>query len=143
MLKPLAIISTCLMLGACQSAPSQPGENLSEEALSGNWTLSHWTGAAEGADYGQANMQFSWQEGKGRVNGNNGCNLYFGGVDIKGNQLQFGQLASTLRACPLPQMKQEQALMKLLADPNLDTLLDGDRLQLSTDSERFSFTRGL
>ncbi len=141
MFKPLAIITTCIALAACQSTPEAGGQTLSKERLSGNWNLSHWNAATEGSDYGKAYIQFSWQEGKGKVNGNNGCNLFFGGVEIKGNQLQFGQLASTLRACPLPLMKQERAFMQLTADPELKTLLNDERLELSVDDQRFVFTR--
>jgi putative lipoprotein len=35
-----------------------------------------------------------------KVNGNDGCNNFFGGYTLDGNSLKFGMLASTRMACP-------------------------------------------
>lgn len=141
MYKALTLILVSLTLTACQTVSNGDQRPLRESTLSGNWVLSQWNGQAAEAAYGPANIQFSWQDDLIKVNGSNGCNLYFGNTEITDNQLQFGPLANTLRACPVPLMKQEQAFMQLLADPELKTQLGADTLQLQTQDQSFTFTR--
>lgn len=45
-----------------------------------------------------------------RVNGNSGCNSYFGPYEQEGTTLNFGVLASTEMACQEPLMRAEIAL---------------------------------
>jgi putative lipoprotein len=55
--------------------------------------------------------------GDGTVNGNGGCNIYGGGVTVKGSSIKFGNLASTMMACTWEQrMEQEFAFHEILKD---------------------------
>lgn len=48
------------------------------------------------------------------VGGQGACNRYRGSWRFEGERLVFGQMASTMMACPEPAMAQEQALHRLL-----------------------------
>jgi len=47
-------------------------------------------------------------ETEGQVNGNAGCNLYFGTVAIEGNTMLFGPLGATLRMCADDALMQQE-----------------------------------
>jgi putative lipoprotein len=48
----------------------------------------------------------------GRVSGDTGCNQYTGSVTIQGDELRFGLLATTMRACPEALMDQERKFLE-------------------------------
>ena len=50
----------------------------------------------------------------GQANGNLGCNGFSGGYEEKSGNIVFGPLASTLMACPEPQMTQEGTAFQVL-----------------------------
>ncbi|MEI6363272.1 MAG: META domain-containing protein [Actinomycetes bacterium] len=50
----------------------------------------------------------------GKVFGDSGCNRFTGGYTTKGNHITIGPLASTLMACPDPQMSAEFTFMSKL-----------------------------
>jgi heat shock protein HslJ len=51
----------------------------------------------------------------GQVTGTLGCNSFSGGYEVKDGKLVFGPLASTLMACPEPQMSQEGTAFQVLS----------------------------
>jgi heat shock protein HslJ len=51
--------------------------------------------------------------GAHRVSGSGGCNRITGGYELKGEDLTFGQMASTMMACPSG-METEQGFLKAL-----------------------------
>jgi heat shock protein HslJ len=52
----------------------------------------------------------------GKVFGDSGCNRFTGGYTVKGDRITIGPLASTMMACPQPQMDAEASfLFKLQA----------------------------
>lgn len=51
----------------------------------------------------------------GRVYGNSGCNQFNGSWGLEQHRLRLGQLASTMRACPEPDMQLEQQFLAQLA----------------------------
>ncbi len=59
-------------------------------------------------DYAQTTVVFGHE---GRVSGNTACNRYSGPVTIMGNELKFGALISTRRACPPAVMDQERKFL--------------------------------
>jgi len=53
----------------------------------------------------------------GRVFGAGGCNRFAGGYEAGAAfEIKLGMMASTMMACPDPQMRQEQALLALLGN---------------------------
>lgn len=79
--------------------------------LHGSWiaeTIERQTVAPE------APSTISFDE-SGRVNGSGGCNHFAGAATIDGSSIRFGNLASTMRACPENLMAQEQQFYQALA----------------------------
>jgi heat shock protein HslJ len=74
--------------------------------------------------------------------GTGGCNSYRGSVMIKGAEIKFGNLASTLMACLEPgRMEQEGAYTSLLRDAARFERSSNDRLDIiATDGRRIAFT---
>jgi len=68
----------------------------------------------------------------GNLNGNVGCNGFFGGYEISGNTITTGPLASTMMACETPQMDQEFAVVMLL-NGTLDFESDGTTLTIFSE----------
>ena len=54
----------------------------------------------------------------GKVYGDSGCNRFTGGYTVKGDAITIGPLASTLMACPDPQMKAEATFLGKLQKSN-------------------------
>ncbi len=50
----------------------------------------------------------------GKVNGNAGCNGYFGSVILHGTAMSFGNLGATRRLCPAPASDQESRFLRAL-----------------------------
>lgn len=88
-----------------------------------------------GMDYGKAAIHFNIKENK--VNGNTGCNSFFGSYTVNGDAITFSQMGSTKMAClDGDKMKIEDEILKILSSKNLrydvaeQTLnfYDGDKL---------------
>lgn len=60
----------------------------------------------------------------GKVYGNSGCNQFSGSWGLDNQRLRLGQMASTMRACPEPQMQLEQVFLAQLALADNYTLAD-------------------
>jgi len=65
-----------------------------------------------------SNRKITLQFEDGQVRGSSGCNTYFGEYQLKGNDISFGQLASTEMACLDPDgiMEQEQDYLSFLSE---------------------------
>lgn len=68
-----------------------------------------------------------------RVSGNAGCNRYFGTYTLSGPELEFGQMGSTMMACPEAVMNQERRFLRAIEqtrvvrlDPETDLLYFSD-----------------
>ena len=66
----------------------------------------------------------------GNVSGSGGCNNYNGSYTVEGGSITFGMIASTMMACPEPQMGAEAAYLGALEKVNAWTV-DGATLRLS------------
>jgi len=62
---------------------------------------------------------------QGRAQGQGGCNGYSGSFTLENGALGFGPLASTRRACPEPQMSQEDRYFTVLRDVKGARIEDG------------------
>lgn len=97
-----------MMLSACNS--STTGADLAGTS----WTLVSYgsaenqTSAAVGV---QTNLDFSKDD---KISGNLGCNGFGGEYRVKGAEIVFDQLISTMMACPEPRMTQENTAFKVL-----------------------------
>lgn len=78
--------------------------------LKGNWLVEDIGGRGV-MDRAQSTVEFGEDGG---VSGNTCVNRYAGKVDIDGNQLRFGPLATTRRAGPPAMMDQEQRFLKAM-----------------------------
>lgn len=86
------------------------GGQLPPETLNGtNWTILSVNGKNVLADV-EANLAFA----DGRVSGTAGCNRLMGSYSQSGDTVDFSQTASTMMACPTPNMEQERAVMGAL-----------------------------
>ena len=86
------------------------GGALAPETLNDtSWTILSVNGKNALPDV-EANLSFA----EGRVTGTAGCNRLMGGYTQNGDTLDFSQSASTMMACPAPQMEQERAVFAAL-----------------------------
>jgi heat shock protein HslJ len=69
----------------------------------------------------------------GQISGNAGCNGFFAGYVIDGAQLTIEQGASTMMACPEPEMAQETAIWAALGQAASYTVVDGQLTILNSD----------
>lgn len=77
-------------------------------------------------------------DSKDQVSGNLGCNGFGGKYKVKNDQIVFDAIASTLMACPEPQMQQEQAAFAVLTG-NVDYKLEAGILTLTKDGKVLVF----
>ncbi len=65
------------------------------------WVLSELMGQAVTSKPGQKAAFVQFDNENARVSGNSSCNNFFGGYELQeGNRISFGQLSSTMMACP-------------------------------------------
>ncbi|MFB8760540.1 META domain-containing protein [Streptomyces sp. NPDC059852] len=80
--------------------------------------------------------------GDGKVKGNLGCNAFGAQADFADGHVAFDGIQSTEMACDGVPAGFEQTLARTLADGNLTTEKDGDKLTLTTkDGDRVALTR--
>ena len=124
----LILLIIGLTVSAC--APKEDGKT-----LVGSWRLTAYgpvdspTPAVPDAE---AFLSFGVD---GTLTGSTGCNQIGGDYQIEGDQIIFGQIASTLIACPDLQMAQEETMLQVLIDTasfkiegNLLTITNNDKV---------------
>jgi heat shock protein HslJ len=121
---------------ATEEATSEATPAAEEEgtasALEGvTWQVVEYAGAdrAMAAPVADATMAFN----NGQISGNAGCNGFFAGYVIDGAQLTIEQGASTMMACPEPEMAQETAIWAALGQAASYTVVDGQLTILNSD----------
>jgi len=130
-MKPLQLLSSLLLtisvIVAC--APERgamAGDPQLSELENVEWTLTELDGATIASGSGGApTLTFSSKEH--RAQGFAGCNRFFGGYQLSGNQLHVEPLAMTRMACP--ESISETALIKAL-EATASWRIDGRRLEL-------------
>jgi heat shock protein HslJ len=86
-------------------------EASSEAGLAGSeWLLEDLAGSGV-LDRVQATLSFA---SAGRVSGNASCNRFTGSVEIRGDSVKFGRLATTRMSCPAAVMDQESKYIQAL-----------------------------
>jgi heat shock protein HslJ len=130
------LLSACIARPAApKAAPAQQPASPAASIENTSWTLATLDGQPALADT-TVTLNF---EAAGRAGGSDGCNNYSGSYTVNGSQLAFGQLVSTMMACPEPIMKQATAYAKALSqtaayksDGAALTLLDAGGKDLAT-----------
>jgi heat shock protein HslJ len=105
----IVILAAGLLLSAC--APRAESTSLPGSS----WKLVSY-GRAENQIPAAPGIETSLVFGTdGQVSGSLGCNSFSGNYEVKDGKLVFGGLASTLMACPEPQMSQEGSAFQVLS----------------------------
>jgi len=97
-----------------------------------NWTLnSSIDGETEQMPIQNTTITAHFEDGE--ITGNAGCNNYFGGYTVDGNEITIGVLGSTMRNCdPEEVMQQEYQYHEMLGNVTTYTI-EGNQLTLSTE----------
>ncbi|HLO18232.1 MAG TPA: META domain-containing protein [Anaerolineales bacterium] len=131
----LTILVICLGISACSAKKQE-----TSASLIGSWKLTSYGPASTQtpavAD-AEANLAFNQD---GTVTGNSGCNSFGGNYKVKGDQITFDQIVSTLMACDDPRMKQEDAVHKVLTDTTTYKI-EGNTLTLTNNNMVLILTR--
>lgn len=125
MRKKLAEILTGLVMGALALTSAticMAQSNTLENDLIGSAWLAEDIGGRGVIDDARSTLEFVEA---GRVAGAGACNRYMGPLSFDGDGVTFGNLASTMMACPDALMDQERRLF--------DALARTDRLELADD----------
>lgn len=91
------------------------GETAAPSITGTRWVLEKLRGAPAGPGAGGQAPHITLQGAEPRVSGFAGCNQISGGYTLDGDQLAFGQMAMTMRACP-EGMDLERELTKALEE---------------------------
>ncbi|MEP7135901.1 MAG: META domain-containing protein [Chloroflexota bacterium] len=111
------------MLAACTSG--------TPASLSGKWKLVSY-GPASSQTSAVADVDASIEFGSdGKMNGNVGCNGFGGDYKVKGDEITFGPVMSTLMACADPIGMQEASVLAAL-NQTATFALDGNTLTITS-----------
>jgi len=124
----LLIISTAILVSACGSIGGDPLKDTSWEL----YVISK-SRPIEGST-----ITISFEEG--RASGSSGCNSFGGEYQVKGKEIEFGMMMSTLMACVDPEMmEQETAFLQFLGDAQRFEIVDGQLQIFRSDGEALTF----
>jgi len=119
----LVLFVICLVISAC--SPSS-----TSASVVGTWKLTAYGPAnspTPAVPDAEASLTF---DPDGTLTGNGGCNGLGGDYKVKGDQITFGPIMSTLMACDDPRMAQEDAVHQVLTD-NVTYKIDGNTLTIT------------
>ena len=121
----LILFLICLAISACASE-----ENT--RPLVGSWRLTAY-GPVDSTTPAVPDVDATLIFGEdGTLAGSTGCNELGGEYTVEGDQLTFGQIVSTLIACPDLQMAQEEVIYQVLQD-TASFNIEGDTLTITKD----------
>jgi heat shock protein HslJ len=119
-----------LLAGCCRVPASSSVASPASVTMDGNtWQLAALGGQSLGLA-GMAGRPVTARFEGGRVSGFSGCNQYTGAYTLDPDSLVIGSLATTMMACPEPQMALEKAVKSALAG-TFRHAIAGDRLTLT------------
>ena len=98
------LFSSCMIMKA--DTADQPG------LLNKKWVLSAWGNSS--SEIPKTMKEVFIQFNEKQVNGQSGCNNYFGGYQMKGDKLSFEKLGSTMMACGEESMVVERQFHDML-----------------------------
>ncbi|HSK13656.1 MAG TPA: META domain-containing protein [Phnomibacter sp.] len=133
----MAPLAACLLLAACSgnkntSKPeTEPSASVNNKSLEGTyWILTELNGkSVSAAKEGEKPSFIYFDAGKKRVSVSGGCNVMGGSYELMdGGRIKFGQLMSTMMACP--DMTNEDGLRQMTS--SADTYaINGDMLSFT------------
>jgi heat shock protein HslJ len=127
----LILLMICLMVSACVSKENG-------KSLVGSWKLIAY-GSVDSPAPAVPDVEAILTFGaEGILAGSTGCNQIGGDYTVEGDQIVFGQIVSTLIACPDLQMAQEEAMYQVLMD-TASFKIEGDMLTITKDSKILVF----
>jgi heat shock protein HslJ len=125
---PLLILLSTFTLSCSKKNMSNSTKNVPDSPLTNTrWKLVKLPGMEMPPLHKEAFIQFDSTEK--RAFGSGGCNNLFGGYKQEGNTLKFGQMGSTMMACPPEIMKVESAFAAALTETD-NFIIAGDTLKL-------------
>lgn len=120
------MLTLSLIVACAPERSAMAGDPALSELENVEWTLIELDGTTITSGSGGApTLSFSSKEH--RAQGFAGCNRFFGGYQLNGNQLHVGPLAMTRMACP--ESTSETALIKALEGTE-SWRIDGRKLEL-------------
>ncbi len=132
-----SIVASTLLVAGCASTPDTPMTPESEQPEVAVETEDEVLKTLEGTSWqavsvlgkpaSAAASRLSFDPG--RVSGNAGCNNFQGGIELEGQSLRFGDLATTRKMCEPSVNGQETVFLEALSLTRSWTLA-GDRLEL-------------
>jgi heat shock protein HslJ len=109
------------------------------EAIQGTWEVTgYYAGTAITSPLGGVTLTAEFSDG--RVSGNTGCNTFNGPYEIDGENITIGPLATTLAACPTPELDQQQADYLNALDLAVTFEVAAGRLDLLREGHTFAVT---
>lgn len=93
---------------SCKGKQTSATDPVPAQPLSGSYEVT----ALEGATLGENKPVMIFEAKESRINGNTGCNSYFGQFTQDDRNLSFGMIGSTEMACQEPYMQTEMTLYK-------------------------------
>lgn len=133
----ISMIAT--LFGACASPTSSEGMNLLEDK---KWVLQSYGNPDDLTDVlADTEITAEFVSSEGRVKGSAGCNSYFGGYEVEGNQLSMpGSVGSTEMYCMEPEGVMDQEKEYLAALPKVDSFeINDNELQINCGSQVLIF----
>jgi putative lipoprotein len=115
-------LAVLVLAGACAG-----GEPAAGTLAGTSWSVEDIERAGV-LDHVQTTLSFDGDQG---VYGSGGCNRFVGPVEVKADTIRFGNIASTMMACPPEVMEQEQRFFASLREAVRWKTTPEDKLLLS------------
>lgn len=134
----LLIVSISICLFACQQGPGEKDENSTatktRPSLTDIYGPTWITEQIDGLKVTTSQRATIKFENDGHVTGTTGCNRFSGMAKINGQNITFGQFATTRRACIPELMEQEQKFLEAIENIKKYSIDKNSLLRLN-DSE--------
>jgi heat shock protein HslJ len=124
----------------CSGEKSQSGDEQTQDVplLGTYWELTELKGVTITVHPDHEKVHIRLRDDEHRVGGFSGCNRFMGNYELDGEALSFGELASTMMACP--NLDEEQKFLQAMAEVT-KYVMSGETLEFRSGTEsiaRFS-----
>ena len=133
-----AAISMPLLMTACASNGDNMSQLTAQDLQHHNWELVNVDGNPLTFNEHQQAPRLEIGENM-TVNGNAGCNNFFGQAELKNNQFRIEKMGMTMKMCIDEAMKTEQVMSSTLSDWS-DITVTQDGLILKNSQHTLTFT---